>query len=278
MEANKILQADFLDLLFDGRNKEYGAYELRKTYNKRITAGIIGMLILCLLIFLAVVLANRKEEVVAPTLVQEVNLENIEEKKPEEPLPPPPPEMKPPEPAKLEINKFTPPKIVKDNEVKQEDEIKEVEELEKAKIGTFNQEGKQLDVVAPPVEVKGTGGDVIAPKTETEDYDKEFKSVQIEAKFPGGAAEWAKFLQRNLNADEPVNQGAPPGRYVVVVSFLVDKDGSISEVRAENNPSYGTAEEAVRVIKKGPKWVPAVQNGRNVIYRQKQQITFVVSE
>ncbi|HAN37306.1 MAG TPA: energy transducer TonB, partial [Chitinophagaceae bacterium] len=189
------------------------------------------------------------------------------------PPPPPPPKVEPP---KIEITKFTPPKIVKDEEVKPEDEIKQQDELDNTTIGKINQEGIKTDVVAPPVEEKGTGT-VEAPKVE-EDYDKEFKTVQIEAKFPGGLGEWKRFLERNLNRDVPIDNGAPVGNYTVVVSFLVDKDGNVSEVRAENNPGYGTSEEAVRVIKRGPKWTPAVQNGRNVIYRQKQTITFQVSE
>ncbi|MFX8523828.1 energy transducer TonB, partial [Acinetobacter baumannii] len=78
---------------------------------------------------------------------------------------------------------------------------------------------------------------------------------------------WAKYLERNLNRDLPVENGAPPGQYTVIVSFIVSKDGSISDVTAENDPGYGTKAEAIRVIAKGPKWKPAVQNGRNVIYR-----------
>jgi protein TonB len=58
---------------------------------------------------------------------------------------------------------------------------------------------------------------------------------------------------------------------------MVDANGNVSDVRADNDPGYGTAEEAVRVIKKGPKWMPAIQNGKNVNYRQKQNITFQVS-
>ncbi len=75
----------------------------------------------------------------------------------------------------------------------------------------------------------------------------------------------------------PVQNHAPNGIYTVVVSFLVDKNGKISEVEALNDPGYGSAEEAVRVIKKGPDWTPAVQDGKNVIYRQKQSISFMVS-
>lgn len=277
METNKILTADVLDIIFEGRNKEYGAYQLRKTYNKRITFALVGTFVICALLLLGSVLANvigkgKKTEIV----VEEVNLQNMqqEEKKPEPPPPPPPPKQEPP---KVEITKFTPPKIVKDEEVKAEDEIKEVEKMEDTKIGTINQEGtKDEGIVAPPVESKGTGI-VEAPKVE-EDYDKVFTVVQIPAEFPGGTDAWRKYLERSLNRDAPTDNGAPPGKYTVMVSFIVAKDGAISDVKAENDPGYGTADEAVRVIKKGPAWKPAVQNGRNVIYRHKQSVTFVVSE
>lgn len=273
MEKEKILSADILDIIFEGRNKEYGAYELRKTYNKRITVALIVMAGICIFAFLSALLANSSgPETKGPILVQDVNLADVkkEEKKPDIPPPPPP---KPP-PPKVELTKFTPPKIVKDEEVKEPPPPQE--ELENKNIATINQEGEKTEVIAPPVEDKGTGV-VEAPKEE-EDYDKEFKTVQIEAKFPGGSDAWTKYLQRNLRSDVPTENGAPPGRYTVVVSFLVDKDGNISEVRAENDPGYGVADEAVRVIQRGPKWIPAVQNGRNVIYRQKQGVTFEVQD
>ena len=274
MELNKILSADILDILFDGRNKEYGAYDLRKTYNKRIKYSMAGMILICILMLVGSLIANSSKKSKTELVVADMSLENVkDEKKPEPPPPPPPPKQEPP---KVEITKFTPPKIVKDEEVKPDEEIKEVEKLEDTKIGTINQEGaKDEGVVAPPVE-KGTGV-VEAPKVE-EDYDKVFTVVQIAAEFPGGLPAWTKYLERNLNRDLPVENGAPPGKYSVVVSFIVAKDGTISDVIAENDPGYGTKGEAVRVIQKGPKWKPAVQNGRNVIYRHKQSITFVVSE
>ena len=275
MDVNKIQSADILDIIFDGRNKEYGAYELRKTYNKRMTKALVGTVLILLLAVLGNILANTVGKESKELIVQDVSLENVqqEEKKPEPPPPPPPPKQEPP---KVEITKFTPPTIVQDEEVKEEDEIKEVEKLEDTKIGTINQEGaKDEGIVAPPVE-SGTGV-VEAPKKE-EDYDKIFTVVQIPAEFPGGLPAWAKYLERNLNRDLPVENGAPPGKYTVVVSFIVAKDGKISDVVAENDPGYGTKAEAVRVITRGPSWKPAVQNGRNVIYRHKQSITFMVSE
>ena len=274
MDVNKILSADILDIIFEGRNKAYGAYDLRKTYNKRLVTALVATLLLCLLLFVGSILAsvvgkNKKASIV----IQDVNLEAVkqEEKKPEPPPPPPPPKQEPP---KIEMKQFTPPKIVKDEEVKEPPPKQE--ELDNVKIDLKSQEGIKSDVIAPPVEEKGTGV-VEAPKVE-EDYDKEFKTVQIQAKFPGGPEAWVKYLQRNLRADVPVENGAPTGRLTVVVSFLVDKEGNISEVKAENDPGYGTAAEAVRVIQRGPKWQPAVQNGRNVIYRQKQTVTFDVAE
>ena len=274
MDINKILSADILDILFDGRNKEYGAYDLRKTYNNRIKIAMGGMFLICLLCLGGSLIANSKGKKKADIVVADMELSKVnEEKKPEPPPPPPPPKQEPP---KVEITKFTPPKIVKDEEVKPDEEIKEVEKLEDTKIGTINQEGaKDEGIVAPPVE-KGTGV-VEAPKVE-EDYDKVFTVVQIAAEFPGGLPAWSKYLERNLNRDLPVENGAPPGKYTVIVSFIVSKTGDISEVAAENDPGYGTKAEAMRVIQKGPKWKPAVQNGRQVIYRHKQSITFVVSE
>lgn len=276
MDVNKILTADILDIIFEGRNKEYGAYQLRRTYNKRITYAIVGTVAVCLLFLGGSLIANSSDKEKTQILVQDMELQDVkqDEKKPEPPPPPPPPKQEPP---KVEITKFTPPKIVKDEEVKPEEEIKEVEKLEDTKIGTINQEGiKDEGIVAPPVEVKGTGV-VEAPKQE-EDYDKVFTVVQIPAEFPGGLPAWTKYLERNLNRDLPVENGAPPGKYTVIVSFIVDKNGGISEVKAENDPGYGTKDEAVRVIKRGPNWKPAVQNGRQVIYRHKQSITFMVSE
>src|SRR5205085_9963549 len=120
MEANKIMNADILDILFEGRNKEYGAYELRKSYNRRMIRSLLIMLAVCLLIFVGSIIAksiaNRSEK---PIVVQDVQLEEIKEpEKKNEPPPPPPP---PKEPPKVEVTKFTPPKIVKDEEVKPEE-------------------------------------------------------------------------------------------------------------------------------------------------------------
>lgn len=272
MDVNKIMNADFLDILFDGRNKEYGAYELRRSYNKRLTVAITAMILIALLIFLGSVISKEAEKNrKAKMEVQDVKLEEVKEQPKNEPPPPPPP-PKMPEPPKIEIAKFTPPKIVKDEEVKEDEKPPEIDKIEEAKIGTINQEGTKDDgIVAPPVESKGTG-DVVAPKAVEEDYDKVFTKVENPAEFPGGPDAWRRYLERNLQYPDNAQENGTQG--VVRVQFIVDKEGNISEVQALNDPGDGLAEEAVRIIKKGPKWTPAEQNGRKVIYRHIQAITF----
>ena len=160
MEANKIMNADILDILFEGRNKEYGAYELRKSYNRRMMRAIIIMLVVCLLIFVGSIIAKTiSDRAPKQMVVQDVKLEDIKQPDKDQPPPPPPP---PKEPPKVEVTKFTPPKIVKDEEVKPEEKPPEQEKLEDTKIGAFNQEGDKSDVVEAPKE-KGTG-QVEAPK------------------------------------------------------------------------------------------------------------------
>lgn len=271
MEKLSILTADLLDILFEYRNKMYGAYELRKTYPKRVVYAITGTVLLCMLFIGGAILAKSGKKNSRIELAVDYQLDKfVEQPKPIEPPPVPPKQEMP----KLAVSQYTPPRIVRDEEVTPEDEIKEVEKLADTKIGTMNIEGANDDnIVAPPVE-KATNK-VAAPKVQT-DYDDIFTIVQNAASFPGGTTEWIKYLERHLNKDIPGDNGAPVGKYPVIVSFIVAKDGSISDVKAENDPGYGTKDEAIRVIRKGPNWQPAEQNGHKVIYRHRQTITFVV--
>jgi len=272
MEANKILSADILDLVFEGRNKEYGAYELRKTYNSRITRALVITASIALIALGGSFLANSLKSKDSGKLnVKDVVLEDIkqeEEKKPEPP-PPPPPKQEPP---KVEMTKFTPPKIVKDEEVKKDEIPPETKQLEDTKIDVVNQEGIKDDNLAAPVD---QGKQVIEEKKE-DDENKVFEKVEIEAMFPGGESAWRKYLERNLNANTPVDNGAPEGSYTVWVQFIVDKEGNISDVKPLTSHGYGMEDEAAKIIKKGPKWTPAQQNGRQVKAYRKQPITFVV--
>ncbi|KAF0240447.1 MAG: periplasmic protein, partial [Chitinophagaceae bacterium] len=111
-----------------------------------------------------------------------------------------------------------------------------------------------------------------------ERYDKVFTKTEVPASFPEGKDAWQKYLDRNLNKDLPVSKGAPPGKYKVIVSFIVSSDGTISNIKAENDPGYGTDVESVKLFVKGPKWIPAKQNGKAVTSFVKQTITFSVTE
>src|SRR5215204_4018189 len=265
MEANKILSADILDIVFEGRNKDYGAYELRKTYNRRLTIALIAMAALCILLFVGYILANTisagEDKAV---VVQDVQLEELKQEEKKEQPPPPPP--KPPDPPKVEMAKFTPPKIVKDEEVKEEEKPPEIEKLEDTKIGTINHEG----VVAPPVSDEGKGV-VEAPKKVEEDWDKTFTKVEIESEYPGGSAAWQRYLLKTIRYPQEAQDNEIQG--TVVVQFIVDKAGVVSNVEAIAGPSE-LRDEAVRVIKKSGQWTPAVQNGRQVKSYKKQPIQF----
>ena len=272
MEANKILSADILDLIFEDRNKDYGAYNLRKTYNRRITrALIITASVAVLAIGGSLLASNLKDNKDKKVKMQEVTLTEVkQEEKKIIPPPPPPPKVEPP---KVEMKQFTPPVIKKDEEVEKPPPPQE--ELKDAKIDVVNQEGIKDENIATPV-VIDEGKQIVGEKKE-EDENKIFDKVEIEAKFPGGDGKWRQYLERNCNAQVATDNGAPEGTYTTVVQFVVDKEGNISDVKSMTNHGYGMEEEAMRVIKKGPKWEPAVQNGRQVKAYRKQPITFQVT-
>ncbi len=276
MEANKILNADLLDIIFDGKNKAYGAYDLRKTYNGRLRKALAATFIALSLLIVGYVLAEKvrpKEKTefnVLDTQLAEIKKEEVAPP----PLPPPPPPPKPPPPPEINQVKFTPPKVVKDEEVKPEEKIEEIKEDQVISTKTVQSENK-VQIVQAPVEDKGT---VVAEVPREDEETKVFTKVEIEAEYPGGPSAWAKYLRNNLDANTPVDNDAPPGTYTVVVRFIVSRDGSISDVVAETKHGYGMEAEAMKIIKKGPKWTPAQQNGRHVNAYRRQPITFVVQE
>lgn len=275
MDANKILSTDFLDLLFEGRNKSYGAYELRRGYNKRLWTALGGTALGFALIAGGIFLKSQMTPAVDEDAVKinEVTIQQIEQEKPEEPPPPPPPP--PPKqapPPKIEMKAFTPPKIVKDEEVKEPPPA--VEELKETKIGTISQEGiKDIGIVTPPAAADGGKGLVEAKPVEKE--PEVFTKVEVDAKYPGN---WRSFLERNLDGQVAVDNGASPGTYTVIVQFIVDVAGNVSDIRALTNVGFGMEQEAMRVIKKSNKWIPAIQNGREVKAYRKQPITFQVTD
>ncbi len=269
MEANQILKADLLDILFEGRNKEYGAYDLRKTYNKRITVALISTVVIIAILFIGSVIADNlssKDDVVEMK-VKDLTLQQVQPNEPPPPPPPPPPKLPPPPP--IATIAFTPPKVVKDEEViKPPPEVKQIEE---AKVDVKTVEGtKDLGIVAPPVEDKGTQV-VAAPVEKKEDEDKVFTKVEIEASFPGGASAWTKYVTRTIQANQDEFTESDFG--TCVVKFIVDKSGAVSQVEATTMKGTKLAEIATNAIRKGPNWTPAQQNGRYVNAYRLQPVT-----
>ncbi len=108
-------------------------------------------------------------------------------------------------------------------------------------------------------------------------YQKNVTRIKL-PQFPGGEEALAKYLEQNLNHKLPQERGGPEGKYTVVLSFLVEEDGTISNVEARNDPGYGTAEEAIRVIKNGPNWIPSERDGKKGNYLKRMSIEFMVSK
>jgi periplasmic protein TonB len=273
METNKILSADILDIVFEGRNKDYGAYELRKTYNKRIGRALLITAAIALLALGGSLLASALDSDKNNKInTQELTIQDLKQEEKKEPPPPPPPPPPKQEPPKVEMKQFTPPVIKKDEEVEKPPPPQE--ELKEVKIAEVDQEGvKDENIVTPTVIDEGK--QIVEEKKE-DDENKIFDKVEIEASFPGGPSKWIRYLETNCNAQVANDNGAPEGTYTTVIQFVVDKEGNVSDVRALTKHGYGMEEEAMRVIKKGPRWNPAVQNGRQVKAYRKQPITFQV--
>lgn len=280
MNTQNILSANILDILFDGRNKAYGAYDLRKNYNKRLVKALAGTLGICLLFTMGSIFANSKkgDKNLENTIVVDLTSFKDEKKdKPEIPKQQPKPEPQ----KQIEQAKVTIPAITPDKDVNPEDEVKSIDDLENVKIGTTNVVGeKGDDIIGAPAVVDNSGVGTGDGKLNADGDAGNiiFTTVEIPAQFPGGFDAWKKYLERNLNAGLPAENGAQAGKYTVMVSFVVDKEGNISDVKAENSPGFGTEAEAIKIIKKGPKWQPAIQNGKKVAYRARQQVTFLVDD
>jgi len=274
METNKILSADILDILFEGKNKEYGAYELRKTYNKRITLALIITAVIALLIFVGSVVAKNIQDNNSTKLleVKDLSLEQVQ--KEDKPPPPPPPPLKLPPPPPIQTIQFTPPKIVKDEEV-----VKppvENARIEEAKVDVKTVEGtKDVGIVAPPVEEKSQA--IEAPKVVAAEEDKVFTKVEIEASFPGGDAGWSRYVKKEIESHiDELTEAGQSGQ--CRVRFIVSKDGTVSDVVALTMKGSKLAEVAENAIRKGPKWTPAQQNGRHVNAYREQPVTFTIQD
>jgi hypothetical protein len=121
-------------------------------------------------------------------------------------------------------------------------------------------------------------GKLFSQIEQSDNAEKIFEKVDIDATFPGGEKAWTSFLIKHLNANVPVDKGAPAGKYTVWIQFIVDKEGNVTALTPLTSQGYGMEEEVMRILKLVPKWSPASQDGRYVKAYRKQPVTFIVED
>lgn len=261
-----------LDIIFDGRNKEYGAYELRRTYSKRISKAMLITSIVVGLGLGGVVLANssrpqRSTSKMGPEVILAQAVEPPREKMPE------PEKTKPQEQPQVKEVAFTPPKVMDNDLVNNPPPT--TDEANTGLISDQNKNGitpTDVPYIEPQPPGNGTGLTDKKPEPDVPD----FVPIEIDAKFDGN---WPAFLQRNLVAEVPANNGAPAGRYKVEIKFVIDESGNIISAEALTHLGYGLEEEAIRVIKKANgKWQAPYQNGVRLKATMRQTIIFEVQD
>jgi protein TonB len=255
---------DFDEIVFENRNKEYGAYELRKKYNRNMNTAFaiaLGVFLLGVSIPAIMDYINRladsinAEQNVELTLVEPPSLD-----KDEPPPPPPPPD---PPPPVQETIKFTPP-VITEEPIKEEDIPPPQEEITNA--GKTTQEGTE-GVIDLPTE--GTG------PAEIETGPAEiFTIVEQMPEFPGGEAKLFEYLGKNIKYPAMARENGITG--TVYVTFVVEGSGDISDVKLLRGIKGGCDEEAIRVVKGMPSWKAGKQNGKSVRVQYNLPIRFTL--
>jgi protein TonB len=248
---NNVSSNDRNDIVFEERNHTYGAYQIRRDYNKRVTFILGGMILFTLAVFGVKLILDHKGSDAAMDNVK-LDVTQLDLTPPVDPKDPPPPPPPPPPPV-VETIKFTPP-VIKDDAVEDEPPPPQ-EKVAETNVGTTTQEGTGEDVSVPsdagtgPVEEK-------APEV--------FTVVEQMPDFPGGPAEMMKYIQKNIHYPEIEKEANISGK--CFVKFVVEMDGSISNVEILKGVPGGPGcdKEAVRVVKSMPKWSAGKQNGRAV--------------
>ena len=274
MSKIDLISSDWVDLVFEGRNKAYGAYRLRKSTTKRNILAMVAVVILLIVAFIILTVKNFVDEQRAKVAMTQVaELTNYDQPKKKAEVKQKKVEVEPErvvERVKSSI-KFTAPVIKKDEEVKPDEELKTQDELMSTKtaIGTFDVKGnddangeilKATDVIAEP-----------EPPTHEEET-KVFDIVEQQPLFPGGPAALMKYLSENTKYPVVAQENGVQGR--VTVQFVVEKDGSISDVHVLRGVDPSLDKEAVRVVKSMPRWTPGKQNGITVRVNYRVPVLF----
>jgi len=248
MTDQKVFAAPMDEIVFEHRNKTYGAYILRKLYPRNVTKALI-MAVIILLAGLAYPLASSYYAQKRSKYIEKAaSAEFIDMDKPKEEAPPPPPPPPPP-PAALEQKvKFVAP-IVTTEEVVEDADIFNQDELAQ----TTNEAVSIEEVV---VETK------VEVIEEPEEKKEVFTIVEEMPSFPGGDSERNKFLAENIQYPQQATENGIQG--TVYVSFVVDSKGNVTDVKILRGIGGGCDEEALRVVRMMPKWHPGKQNGKQV--------------
>jgi periplasmic protein TonB len=269
MTNKEILQADLLDIIFEKRNKDYGAYALRRGYNHRLLTAIGGALsVILLFIFINMM---SKKNVSSVTVNRNERIVEISEVKM--------PKEKPKEPEKSKeaikpVKKIATEKFVSKIEIKPDDKVKEKvpdqNSLDSKLISDKKQAGKIDDGIPTEKEKPVVTGNDITPVTIEKQPD--FISNEKEPEFPGGTEALKRFLAKNLTTPSDLEDGE---RKTVHIRFKVDKDGAVNTFEIVTSGGNEFDNEVVRVCKKMPRWIPALQNGINVPVSYVLPVTFI---
>ncbi|WP_160135909.1 energy transducer TonB [Chryseobacterium sp. c4a] len=253
------------EIVFENRNKEYGAYDLRHQYPRLLTKSfIVGTSIFLLValspfIYLTIknLTAPPKTEVKADLLNIEEDDPIIEQPKEEEPPPPPPP---PKEEPKIEVIQNVVPEPVKAPKI--ETPPPPISKQLETTTGLQNQEGVKAPAYTPPPPPPSTGNKTATVEVKANNPNEIYKDVDQSAEYPGGMGALRKFLGENF--DTSLMEGGE-GTLKAKLKFVVERDGTVSAVTIEEkSPNSDFNNEAIRVVKKLKKWTPAKRNGESV--------------
>lgn len=274
MSKIDLISSDWVDLVFEGRNKAYGAYRLRKSTTKRNILAMVAVVLLLIVAFIILTVKNFVDEQRAKVAMTQVaELTNYDQPKKKAEVKQKKVEVEPErvvERVKSSI-KFTAPVIKKDEEVKPDEELKTQDELMSTKtaIGTFDVKGND-DANGEILKAKEVIAEPEPPKHEEE--NKVFDIVEQQPLFPGGPTALMKYLYENTKYPVVAQENGVQGR--VTVQFVVEKDGSISDVHVLRGVDPSLDKEAVRVVKSMPRWTPGKQNGITVRVNYRVPVLF----
>ena len=274
MSKVDLLDNNWVDLVFEGRNKEYGAYVLRKETGKRNLKSMLLVFAVIIAIMAAVAAKVAIENAFPKKVAMETDVEisklaQKKEAKVEKKAPVKVEEQKVVEKVKSSV-KFTPPVIKKDEDVKPEEELKSQEDLNKTNtaIGSFDVKGND-EAVGEVLKAK----EVIAqPEPPKEEETKVFDVVEVMPSFPGGQGALFEWLSKNIKYPVVAEENGVQGR--VIVTFVVERNGSITDVQVVKSVDPSLDKEAVRVVKAMPHWIPGKQNGSAVRVKFTVPVTF----